>query len=70
MTLQITKHALERCAEARAAYIIHIGNHYTPEQLVFVDESACDRRTTNRGYAYAIRGHRAIRKTFFFRGKR
>lgn len=43
---------------------------YKPEQLVFVDESATDRRTTVRGVAWAIRGRRALRKVFFVRGRR
>ena len=35
-----------------------------------MDESAVDRRTTYRGYAWAIRGRKATRKAFFCRGKR
>ena len=57
-------------ARKRANYVIKIGLNYTPNQLVFVDESACDKRTTYRGQAWAIRGRRAFRKTFFVRGKR
>lgn len=41
-----------------------------PEQMVFVDESACNRKMTYREYAWAVRGRRAVRKAFFIRGKR
>jgi len=47
-----------------------MGLQYTPEQLVMVDESSFDRRATYRGYAYALKGIRAVRKCFFLRGKR
>ncbi len=43
---------------------------YTAEQLVFVDESSVDRRTTYRGNAWSIRGTQAQRKAFFVRGRR
>ncbi len=67
---QLTRVAIERSTEKRAAYVHTIGTQFSPEQLVFVDESACDRRTTYRGRAWAIEGQRAIRKCFFVRGKR
>ena len=35
-----------------------------------MDESAVDRRTTYCGYAWAIHGRKATRKTFFCHGKR
>jgi DDE superfamily endonuclease len=66
----LTRKAIERNAEKRALFVYHIGIHFTPEQLVFVDESACDRRTAYRGKAWAFRGQRAVRKAFFVRGKR
>jgi len=47
-----------------------VGWHYTPEQMVFVDENACNRKMTYREYAWAVRGRRAVRKAFFIRGKR
>ncbi|KAF7343439.1 hypothetical protein MVEN_01776600 [Mycena venus] len=67
---KMTKVAIERSAAKRAKYRYHIGLYYLPHQLVFVDESACDRRTSYRGRAWAFRGYRAVRKTFFIRGKR
>lgn len=47
-----------------------MGLNYSPDQLVFVDESAFDHQVPFRGYAWAIKGERAIRKCFFIRGKR
>jgi hypothetical protein len=47
-----------------------VGWNYTPEQLVFVDESACNRKMAYRERAWAIRGRRAVCKAFFVRGRR
>ena len=58
----------EQSAEKRLKYVARIGK-YSPEQLVFVDESSVDRRTTYRGRAWSIRGTRAQRKAFFVRGR-
>jgi hypothetical protein len=66
---QMTRVAAERLAEKRLQYIAEIGN-YQAEQLVFVDESSVDRRTTYRGHAWSIRGTKAQRKAFFIRGRR
>jgi hypothetical protein len=68
--VKLTRVAIERSARKRAAFVAEVGMLYTPEQLVCVDESSCDRRTTYRGRAYAIRGRRAVRKAFFVRGRR
>jgi len=68
--LQLSRNALERSAIKRARYVVKIAMGYQSYQLVFVDESSCDRRTTYRNRAWAIRGQRAVRKTFFVRGRR
>jgi hypothetical protein len=65
----MTKEARERCEEKRARFVAQIGM-YRPDQLVFIDESAFDRRTTYRGRAWALRGKRAVRKCLFVRGRR
>jgi len=69
-TLQLSRHALERSAIKRANYVVKIATNYQSYQLVFVDESSCDRRTTYRNRAWAIGGRRAVRKAFFVRGQR
>lgn len=69
LALQLTRVAIERSAEKRAAFAARIGT-YEAQQLVFVDESAVDRRTTYRGRAWAIKGQKATRKAFFCRGRR
>ena len=66
---QLTHVAAERSAEKRLEFIARIGN-YSPEQLVFVDESSVDRRTTYQGRAWSIRGTKAQRKAFFVRASR
>lgn len=43
---------------------------YDAEQLVFVDESSLDRRTSHHGLALSIRGTKAQRKAFVVRGRR
>jgi hypothetical protein len=67
--VQLSKIAIERSAERRSDYLLRIGG-YEPNQIVFVDESAVDRRTTYRGRAYAIKGRKATHKAFFCQGRR
>ena len=67
--IQLTRVAIERNAEKRANFAARMGA-YDPEQLIFVDESAVDRRTAYRGEAWAIKGRAATRKAFFCRGRR
>jgi DDE superfamily endonuclease len=43
---------------------------YEADQLVFVDESAVDRRTTYRGNGWSLSGKKASQKAFFYRGCR
>ncbi|KAF5373459.1 hypothetical protein D9615_009436 [Tricholomella constricta] len=67
---QLSKSAMERNEDKRLHYIYKMGSKYEPNQLVFVDESSFDRRTTYRGRAWALKGRRAYRKCFYIRGKR
>ena len=66
---KVDRRAMERNEDVRASYLFHMSFQYRPEQLVFVDESSCDRRLS-RGYGRAVRGRRVMRKTVFVRGKR
>jgi len=61
--------AIEQSEAKRRHYLNRVA-FYEPDQLIFVDESSVDRRTTYRGRAWSIRGTKAQRKAFFVRGKR
>lgn len=67
---QLSKKAIERLEFKRSAYCVLIGELYSREQLVFVDESAMDRRLTYRTHGWAMKGKRASKKGHFKRGKK
>lgn len=69
-TLQLSQHVLECSAIKCTNYVVKIATNYQSYQLVFINESSCDRQTTYRNHAWAIGGWRAVRKTFFVRGQR
>ena len=61
---------MERDEDTRATYIYNMNFEYQLEQLVFVDESSCNRRISP-GYAGRAGRVRCVtRKTVFVRGKR
>ena len=64
------KGAYERNEIIRAHYLGIIGECYTPNQLIFIDESAKDKRSLSRLYGYSPRNIRACKKVVFVRGKR
>ncbi|GES85799.1 homeodomain-like protein [Rhizophagus clarus] len=47
-----------------------LGEHYTQNQLIFLDKSAKDERSLTRLYGYSPRNIRAQKKVAFIRGKR
>jgi hypothetical protein len=49
---------------------MNIGMYFQPEQLIFIDESAKDERTSCRQYGYSSRNQPAIKKVVFLRGTR
>nr|GAT43019.1 predicted protein [Mycena chlorophos] len=65
---QVSRTARERNEDKRLEYQALIGDLYSAEMLVFLDESHCDRRTMQRRWAWAPEGDRAHRKDFFIRG--
>lgn len=67
--LQITRLAIERNETLRDQYLLEIGV-YDPQQLVFIDESAIDRRTPHRKFGWALSGERVQMKGHFVRGGR
>jgi hypothetical protein len=63
---------VERNEELRNLYQIRIAEEFQPDQLVLVDESACNRITTRQSMAWSPIGSRARRRDFFLfevRGK-
>ena len=61
---------MERNDIMRAYYLGIIGEHYTSNQLIFLDESAKDERSLSRLHGYSPRNTRAHKKVVFVRGKR
>ena len=68
--MKLQKVALKRNEIVRAHYLAIIGEHYTQNQLIFIDESAKDERSLSRLYGYSPRNTRAQKKVVFVRGKR
>jgi hypothetical protein len=66
----LQKEAYERNEIMRSHYLGVIGEHYSPNQLIFIDESAKDERSLSRLNGYSPRGIRACKKVVFIRGKR
>ena len=64
------KAALERNELVRAHYLATIGDHYTQNQLIFLDENAKDERSLSRLYGYSPRNTPAQKKVVFVCGKR
>jgi hypothetical protein len=65
----MTKAAIERDEVKRTKYLCEVGQ-YRADQLVFVDESSFDKRTTHRNYGWSLRGERATKRCHFIRGRR
>ena len=68
--IKLQKAALERNELVRAHYLAIIGDHFTQNQLIFLDESAKDERSLSRLYGYSPRNTPAQKKVVFVRGKR
>ena len=66
---QLTKAARERNWFKRAQYLAEV-SQYLPHELVFIDESSFDRRTSNRRRAWSPRGTRIVMRVHFLRGQR
>jgi hypothetical protein len=67
--MQLTRPAEERSDEYRNEYLEVIGQ-YDPTQLVFTDESYCDKRNTARLTGWSEKGTRAVVAALFKRGRR
>ena len=64
------KAAQERNERARSSFIAKIGENYTRDQLIFLDESSKDERSLTCYYGYSSANIRAQKKIVFVRGKR
>jgi hypothetical protein len=67
--LQLARPAKEREEQARREYWRRMST-YDPEQVVYVDESGVNRKTTQRTKGWAPIGERAWRHDYFVRGSR
>ena len=67
--VKLHKAALERNDIIRAHYLGIIGEHYTPNQLIFLDESAKDERSLSRLYGYSPWNIHAHKKVVFVQEK-
>ena len=68
--IKLQKAVLERNELVCAYYLATIGDHYTRNQLIFLDESAKDERSLSRLYGYSPRNTPAQKKVVFVCGKR
>ena len=50
--------------------MIKIFNEYLPEQLIFLDKTSKDERTSFRLYSYSFKNQLAVQKIIFLRGVR
>ena len=67
--LQVSHPAIKRNEDRHAEYQIRVAEEYLPEQLVFVDESACNCNTTKREYAWVPINGWARRHDYFVQGQ-
>ena len=63
------KAAQERNEHARSSFIAKIGENYTHDQLIFLDESSKDERSLTRYYGYSFGNTRPQKKIVFVREK-
>ena len=59
----------QRDADLRDHYLYRI-SQYKSYELVFVDESGCDRRARHRRWGWSLKGSSLVQVTKFSRGKR
>ena len=66
--LKLCRPAAERSKFLRAEFRLRMAQ-YTPAQMVFADESGCNRRTASRAWGWAERGRRAQKHVISVRDK-
>eukprot|EP00732_Lithocolla_globosa_P000335 Lithocolla_globosa_v1_NODE_95_length_6502_cov_31.661238.p2 type:complete len:342 gc:universal NODE_95_length_6502_cov_31.661238:3139-2114(-) len=75
LRLGLTRHKIERIARQRDRYLracyLSVIFFYNRDQLVFLDETGCDRRTIQRTHGYHIRGRPLrLKHGYYYRGVR
>jgi len=65
----LDKRAMERSDEKRLAFNFEVGQ-YSPNHLVFVDESSCNRRIACRDYGLSMSGTTAVMSIAWVQGQR
>ncbi|KAF5392338.1 hypothetical protein D9757_001550 [Collybiopsis confluens] len=67
----VSAKALERNEVLRSHFMLQIARIApNPDMLVFIDESARNRRTSQRKYGRSFRGQRCVQRRYFVRGQR
>ena len=61
--------AIQRDSLLRAQFVVDV-SLYTPEMLIFIDETGSDRRDCIRRYGYSLRGKPLISRKLLVRGER
>ena len=61
--------ALQQDTFLREQFILDVSS-FSPEMLIFLDETGADRRNSLRKYAYSLRGKPALNHSLLFRGER
>ncbi|KAJ7653431.1 hypothetical protein B0H17DRAFT_856633, partial [Mycena rosella] len=64
----VSRVAAQRDKEARTNFEIYMMTTYCVEQLIFVDDAACNRNTSKRGWAWAPVGQNAWRHDIYICG--
>ncbi|KAF7374023.1 DDE family endonuclease [Mycena sanguinolenta] len=66
--VDVSRVAAQRDEEARTNFEIYMATTYRADQLLFVDEAACNRNTAKRGWGWALVGEEARRHDIYIRG--
>ena len=63
-TRQVVRNVALRQSEVLRARFMAEVSVYSPEMLIWIDESGCDRRCSTRKYGYSLQGYRPVKEDF------
>jgi len=66
---KLSKRAAESRSEDQSAFVA-AASKFSTEQLVFLDETHYDRRSSQRKFGWGRKGNRVYQRGYFFRGKK